>query len=101
MSTEALRTEIKRLDRQVDWFGCVAGNRARWKRYHALSTELSERETNAVPACDACGACQWRISPNEAIHCQLCQTTPTRECRNEIRRIWARINPERAGADDR
>lgn len=77
MSIKALRAEIRCPDRQVDWSGCVADNRAQWERYHALSTEPLEREPNAIPACDTCGACQWRTSPNEAIHCQLCQTTPT------------------------
>ncbi|MEZ3118038.1 hypothetical protein RYH80_19140 [Halobaculum sp. MBLA0147] len=93
MSTEALRNEIKRLDEEVDWFGCIADTREQWQRYQALSDELSNRDPTRVPACDECGARQWRTSAGEPIHCQSCQVTPSRERRDEIRRAWANISP--------
>ncbi|MEZ3117276.1 hypothetical protein RYH80_15275 [Halobaculum sp. MBLA0147] len=93
MSTEALRREIERLDEAVDWFGCIADTREQWQRYQALSDELSDRDPTRVPACEECCARQWRTSPGEPIHCQSCDTTPTRERREEIRRVWTTITP--------
>lgn len=93
MSTEALRREIDRLDEEVNWFGCIADTREQWQRYQALSDELADRDTTRVPACTECGARQWRTSAGEPIHCQSCNTTPTRERREEIRRAWANISP--------
>lgn len=93
MSTEALRREIDRLDEEVNWFGCIADTRGQWQRYQALSDELSDRDPTRVPACDECGARQWRTRAGEPIHCQSCNTTPTRERREEIRRVWATVSP--------
>ena len=93
MPTEALRSEIDRLDEEVDWFGCIADTREQWQRYQAVSDELSDRDPTRVPACDECGARQWRTTVGEPIHCRSCDTIPTRERRKEIRRVRTTITP--------
>ncbi len=99
MSTEALRRKIDRLDDEVDWFGCIADTREQWQRYQAVSDELLDRDPTRVPACDECGARQWRTSAGELIHCQSCQTTPTRERRKKIRRVWTTVTPHEEVTD--